>query len=85
MMPSIEGMRKLLLPKTARQTSETPSPTSAGVWSLLLRHCSTMTTRNSAVIEKSMPVVSKGMTLPSSVPATLPATQYTWSNSEAKR
>lgn len=29
-MPSIEGMRKLLLPKTARQTSETPSPTSAG-------------------------------------------------------
>lgn len=74
-MPSMDGIRKLLLPKMTRQISETPSPTSAGVWSLPARHCSTMTTRNSAVIEKSMPVVSKGMMLPSSVPVTLPATQ----------
>ena len=58
-MPSMEGIRKLLLPKIKRQTSETPSPTSAGVWSLLAFHCSVMTTRNSAVMEKSMPVVSK--------------------------
>ena len=34
-----------------------------------------MTTRNSAVMEKSMPVVSKGSTLPSSAPATQPTTQ----------
>ena len=30
-MPSMDGIRKLLLPKMTRQISETPSPTSAAV------------------------------------------------------
>ena len=74
-MPTMDGIRKSLLPKISRQTSDTPSPTSAGVWSRLAFHCSVITTRNSAVIEKSMPVVSNGSTLPSSAPATPPAIQ----------
>ena len=36
-------------------------------------------------MEKSMPVLSKGNTVPTSAPATLPAIQYRWLNSETRK
>src|SRR5699024_1886272 len=59
MISAMAGTMKLPLPKSSRQTSEQPSPTRAGRWSLASSHWLRNMTTNRAVMTNSMPVVSK--------------------------
>src|SRR5699024_8533595 len=68
MIRAMAGTMKLLLPNTSRQSSEQPSPSRAGRWSLASCHWLRNMTTNRAVMTNSMPVVSKWMTYPSSAP-----------------
>lgn len=72
---TIAGIKNWSAPKISRQIKDATTPTMALVWFFVLRHCSTNTTRNSAVMEKSIPVELKFSTVPNREPTTLPVIQ----------
>ena len=61
---SIAGIRNLSRQKITRHTSVLRSPVNAGMWSLVVSHCSVKAAMDSAVMENSMPAVEKGLPRP---------------------
>ena len=74
-MASIDGMRKLSAPKISRQSSDSPRPSSAGVWLRSFSHYSRKITTNIAVITKLSPSVLKWISEPKMPPMAAPVTQ----------
>lgn len=74
---------KLSGPRMSKNTTEEINPVIAGNLYTLDFHCSTKSTTNNAVMEKSTPVKSKGIE-PMRFPMIEPIIQYEWSKSEIK-
>ena len=74
-MAIMAGIIKLSVPKTIRQTRESPSPRSAGTWFLSFIHCSMKITTNMAVMTKSSPSVLKWSREPKMAPRVAPRNQ----------
>ena len=70
------GNKKVSAPSTSKHRTPTTPPMTAGLCSFVSIHWLTTITVNNAVMEKSIPVVSIGRTLPASSPTQLPRIQY---------
>ena len=69
------GNKKVSAPSTSKHRTPTTPPMTAGLCSFVSIHWLTTITVNNAVMEKSIPVVSIGRTLPTSAPTQLPRIQ----------